>query len=105
MRRSELNVSITVSDPFGTPANDDNAPIFAPRSNPASFPFESLTGPVVTSLSTGPLIVRSAFIVPSLRDAPEGSVTPTAGNTDSRSEVGMPAPISFIATDGVTPEL
>ena len=40
--------------------------------------------------------------MPSLRDAPEGSATPTAGNTDFRSEAGMSAPVSFIATDGVS---
>ena len=41
-----------------------------------SFALERLTGPVITNLSTGPVMARFALSVPCVREAPEGRATP-----------------------------
>src|SRR4051812_6176157 len=67
------------------PANADNDPNFDPKSKLASWLFDSRTGPVMTNLSIGPAIARSADNVPPLSCDPEGSTIPIEGSIASNS--------------------
>src|SRR6267143_1016933 len=87
------------------PANADSAPNFDPRSKPVSLAFAKRTGPVMTSLSMGPAIARSADSVPPFNCDPEGSTTPSAGNMDSSSSTGMFGASSFILSTWVSPSV
>ena len=78
-----------MSPTFLMPLKAESEAILEPRSKPVNLAFERLTGPVITSLSTGPLMAKFALRAPCFRDAPEGRVTPSAGNTDSKSEAAM----------------
>src|SRR5580700_9526491 len=92
---------ISVSDPPPpppNPVNDESAPSFDFKLNPASFAFERFTGPTITGLSTGPVIVKFAVKVPPCSFDPGGSTTPTAGKNPSKSPSGMPCAFNFIST-------
>ena len=86
-----------VSGPVLPPVREAIADILEPRSKPASLVLDSLIGPVLASLSSGPLMARLAESVPPLSEAPEGSVTPRAGSMACNSSTGMLCPTSFMS--------
>ena len=102
-----VKLSITVSELLfpPRPAKEPSAPNFELTLKPLIVPFASLIGPVITSLSVGPAIARFASSVPVVSAEPDGSVTPTAGNTPSRSGTDIPCPFIFNCTVGVSPAM